>query len=159
MFKTHQSVQPHRAILASLFVIVVLILAACAPTAGANLSPTNTPSPVPPIPTTATVAPIATMALTATTAPMSGVTINTSTKDGIGTYLVDAKGMTLYIFTKDTPGVSACTSAGCLKAWPILEATGDPVAGTGRGHRDDAREDGIQGRVSVNQRSCHQGGH
>jgi len=33
--------------------------------------------------------------------------------------LVNAKGMTLYIFSKDVKGVSACTG-GCASAWPPL---------------------------------------
>jgi predicted lipoprotein with Yx(FWY)xxD motif len=43
---------------------------------------------------------------------------------------VDAKGMTLYVFDKDTGTTSACT-AGCAKAWPPAAATGSPTAGTG----------------------------
>lgn len=34
-------------------------------------------------------------------------------------YLTDAKGITLYWFAKDTPGVSAC-SGGCLTKWPVF---------------------------------------
>jgi predicted lipoprotein with Yx(FWY)xxD motif len=34
-------------------------------------------------------------------------------------FIVDAKGNTLYNFTKDKPGVSNCTG-GCLKAWPVF---------------------------------------
>ena len=40
------------------------------------------------------------------------------TKDGVGSYLVDAKGMTLYWFTKDSPGKSACAGP-CVEKWPI----------------------------------------
>lgn len=40
--------------------------------------------------------------------------------DGV---LTDAKGMTLYIFDKDAPGVSNCVEA-CLANWPILAAEG-----------------------------------
>jgi predicted lipoprotein with Yx(FWY)xxD motif len=36
-----------------------------------------------------------------------------------GTVLVDQKGKTLYFFTKDANGTSACTG-GCLAAWPIF---------------------------------------
>ena len=32
-------------------------------------------------------------------------------------YLVDAKGMTLYYYTKDTTGQSVCTD-GCADKWP-----------------------------------------
>ncbi len=43
-----------------------------------------------------------------------------STPDGVN-YLVDSKGMTLYYFTMDTDGQSACYG-GCAKAWPIFYA-------------------------------------
>jgi predicted lipoprotein with Yx(FWY)xxD motif len=41
-----------------------------------------------------------------------------STPDGVN-YLVDSKGMTLYYYTLDTDGQSACYG-GCAKAWPIF---------------------------------------
>lgn len=46
----------------------------------------------------------------------------------LGTILVDGDGMTLYLFTNDSPGMSSCTGD-CLVAWPILE--GEPTAGEG----------------------------
>lgn len=51
----------------------------------------------------------------------------------IGSYLTDAKGMTLYVFKKDTPGQSACAGP-CLGAWPVfysekVEPAGGPSAG------------------------------
>jgi len=46
----------------------------------------------------------------------------------LGSVLVDDKGMTLYLFTKDTPGTSACTGQ-CLVNWPPV--LGAPKAGTG----------------------------
>lgn len=42
-------------------------------------------------------------------------------KDGIGAYLADAKGMTLYYFIKDEPGKSVCTGE-CLQKWPLVKA-------------------------------------
>ncbi|MDN3017947.1 hypothetical protein PH210_17260 [Paenibacillus sp. BSR1-1] len=39
----------------------------------------------------------------------------------IGKYLADAKGMTLYYFTKDQPGKSNC-SGQCLENWPAFSA-------------------------------------
>jgi predicted lipoprotein with Yx(FWY)xxD motif len=45
--------------------------------------------------------------------------VKITTKDGLGHYLTDAKGMTLYWFTKDSSGQSACT-ADCLVNWPIF---------------------------------------
>ena len=46
----------------------------------------------------------------------------------LGEVLVDAEGMTLYLFTPDSMETSACTDD-CLSAWPPL--MGEPVAGDG----------------------------
>jgi predicted lipoprotein with Yx(FWY)xxD motif/plastocyanin len=45
-------------------------------------------------------------------------------------FLVDAKGMTLYLFLNDTPNTSNCYDA-CAQNWPPLLVTGSPVAGDG----------------------------
>lgn len=42
-------------------------------------------------------------------------------KDGVGKYLTDEKGMTLYLFKKDTAGVSACAGP-CVEKWPLFWA-------------------------------------
>jgi predicted lipoprotein with Yx(FWY)xxD motif len=39
----------------------------------------------------------------------------------LGTIMKDPKGMTLYLYAKDSSGVSNCTGA-CLKAWPAYVA-------------------------------------
>jgi len=39
-------------------------------------------------------------------------------KAGVGKFLTDAKGMTLYIFKKDSPGKSACAGP-CVEKWPL----------------------------------------
>ena len=44
--------------------------------------------------------------------------IKVSEKAGIGKFMTDAKGMTLYIFKKDSPGKSACAGP-CVEKWPI----------------------------------------
>jgi len=44
--------------------------------------------------------------------------VKVAKKDGIGSYLTDIKGMTLYSFKKDTPGKSACEGE-CVAKWPI----------------------------------------
>jgi predicted lipoprotein with Yx(FWY)xxD motif len=54
-------------------------------------------------------------------------TVATADTD-LGTILVDGEGMTLYLFTKDSPNTSVCMDD-CLVAWPILE--GEPAAGDG----------------------------
>ncbi len=45
-----------------------------------------------------------------------------ATNRDLGNFLVDGAGNTLYWYTKDSVGVSAC-SGGCLTAWPALTAT------------------------------------
>ena len=44
--------------------------------------------------------------------------ITISMKDGIGHYLTDADGKTLYWFKMDSSGQSTC-NGGCLEKWPI----------------------------------------
>ena len=47
-----------------------------------------------------------------------------------GLFLVDDKGMTLYLYTKDTPNTSNCYDQ-CAAAWPPFLTNGAPLAGTG----------------------------
>lgn len=42
-------------------------------------------------------------------------------KAGLGSYLADSKGMTLYYFAKEAPGKFVC-KGDCLKKWPPLAA-------------------------------------
>jgi predicted lipoprotein with Yx(FWY)xxD motif len=44
--------------------------------------------------------------------------VKLSEKEGVGKFLVDAKGMTLYLFKKDSPGKSACAGP-CVEKWPL----------------------------------------
>ena len=60
----------------------------------------------------------------------AGMEIKVSSNSSLGSFLVDEDGMTLYLFTKDTPGVSNCTG-NCLTAWPPLLTGGDPRADDG----------------------------
>jgi predicted lipoprotein with Yx(FWY)xxD motif len=71
-----------------------------------------------------------TPAPTATTAAAAMATLNLGNTTALGSFLVDAKGMTLYVFTKDTADKSNCSGA-CLTAWPPLLTTGTPTVGTG----------------------------
>jgi predicted lipoprotein with Yx(FWY)xxD motif len=51
----------------------------------------------------------------------------TTRQTGVGVFLADAKGMTLYTYAQDnTPGKSACVDA-CAKVWPPLAAPEDAV--------------------------------
>ena len=69
--------------------------------------------------------------------------VQTMKKEGAGNYLADAKGTTLYWFTKDTPGKSAC-SGPCVEKWPLFFRE-KVMAGTGLKEGDFGtitREDG-----------------
>jgi predicted lipoprotein with Yx(FWY)xxD motif len=64
-------------------------------------------------------------------AAMDDATVEVSDSD-LGEILVDAEGMTLYVFTNDTEGTSNC-SGDCLAQWPPLtvDEGEEPVAGEG----------------------------
>ena len=68
----------------------------------------------------------------ATKAPVAtgATTVDLGKNDKLGSFLIDDKGMTLYLFTKDTPNTSTCYN-GCATAWPPLLTTGTPAAGAG----------------------------
>ena len=48
----------------------------------------------------------------------------------LGEFLVDAEGMTLYMFTKDTKNTSNCYGD-CATAWPPVLSEGEPTLGEG----------------------------
>ncbi|WP_158606926.1 plastocyanin/azurin family copper-binding protein [Paenibacillus ginsengarvi] len=54
--------------------------------------------------------------------------VKVASQDGIGSYLADAAGNTLYLFTKDTDGKSACYGT-CETNWPIFYS--DHMAASG----------------------------
>jgi len=58
------------------------------------------------------------MALTAGVALADHHAVTVSKKEGIGSFLTDTKGMTLYWFKNDSKGVSAC-SGECVAKWPL----------------------------------------
>jgi predicted lipoprotein with Yx(FWY)xxD motif len=57
-------------------------------------------------------------------------TITVATDAKLGNILVDGKGMTLYMFTKDEPDKSNC-SGKCIENWPALLTQGHPTLGEG----------------------------
>jgi len=67
---------------------------------------------------------------TAAAVSSGGTSVAVGKSDALGSFLVDDKGMTLYLFTKDIPNTSNCYDK-CATAWPPLLTTGSPVAGTG----------------------------
>jgi predicted lipoprotein with Yx(FWY)xxD motif len=74
-------------------------------------------------------APATTTATTAM-ATAGGSSVALASVGTFGQVLVDAKGMSLYLFTKDSGGTSACTGQ-CATNWPPAAAVGTPVAETG----------------------------
>jgi predicted lipoprotein with Yx(FWY)xxD motif len=63
-------------------------------------------------------------------AAVSGSTVEIAKNATLGSFLVDAKGMTLYLYTKDTPNTSVCYDQ-CASNWPPLLVTDNPTAGAG----------------------------
>jgi predicted lipoprotein with Yx(FWY)xxD motif len=101
--------------------ILALFLAACQSTA----APTSTKAPLA-LPPTSTTAPVA----SPTVAAIQEAAINVAMDPKLGSILVDGKGMTLYLFTKDEADKSNC-NADCLAKWPPLLTQGSPVLGEG----------------------------
>src|SRR4029077_3163477 len=48
-----------------------------------------------------------------------------------GQILVDANGLTVYLFVADKGTVSSCNSAACVQYWPPVLTKGAPQAGAG----------------------------
>jgi predicted lipoprotein with Yx(FWY)xxD motif len=99
----------------SVLIGLVLLATACSPQATtAAPAPTEAPATEPPA-----------------VVPVTGeAVVNLGQNDTLGSFLVDDKGMTLYLFTKDTPNTTVCYDK-CAVAWPPLLTSGDPVAGEG----------------------------
>lgn len=125
--------------------ILTVIAAACAPQAAPGQSVPAYGQPSAAIPATGatnTVAaptsmPPATQPPASATQPPSGSSsggaaqVALATDAKLGSILVDGSGMTLYLFTKDSPNTPTCYN-GCAKAWPALLASGgSPTAGAG----------------------------
>jgi predicted lipoprotein with Yx(FWY)xxD motif len=118
--------------------VLVLVVAGCAPSAAAPAAqPTATAVASSTVaPTTGAVSTVAPTTGTATTsggastASGSGTLVNLAQKANFGLFLIDEKGMTLYLFTKDTPNTSTCYDQ-CAAAWPPLLTNGTPVGGLG----------------------------
>jgi predicted lipoprotein with Yx(FWY)xxD motif len=99
--------------LISILATLVLILTAC------QATPKTIQAPVVPAPSN-----------TQVVAAASEAVINVATDPTLGQILVDGRGMTLYILTKDGPDQSNC-DATCLAKWPPLLTQGNPTLGPG----------------------------
>ena len=95
---------------------LILLVTACSPQA---MPATSAPATEPP----ATQPPAA--------VPVTGAaTVSLGENADLGSFLVDDKDMTLYLFTKDSPNTTVCYDK-CATAWPPLLTNGNPVAGEG----------------------------
>ena len=104
----------------------LVLLSACTPAATPAAPATSAASSAPATSTPASSAPASSAPAPADAATLALGTAETT----LGTILVDGKGVTLYMFTKDTRGSNASACSGdCLVAWPPL--FGKPTAGTG----------------------------
>jgi len=113
----------NKIMLSTLFVLA-LVISACGSAMPTAAPVVGTAAPV--IPVTG----LATDTAVSAAMPSSPAVVDVSQNATLGSFLVDSKGMTLYIFTKDTPNTSTCYG-GCATAWPPLLTTGAPTAGTG----------------------------
>jgi predicted lipoprotein with Yx(FWY)xxD motif len=59
------------------------------------------------------------VALFTLTGIAAAASVEIKSKEGIGKYLTDEKGMTLYLFKKDSPDKSACVGP-CVEKWPLF---------------------------------------
>src|SRR6478752_3264326 len=62
-----------------------------------------------------------------TPAPSGGAAAVKTASGSLGTFLVDSKGRTLYLWEADKGSSSTCNGA-CASAWPPLTTTGTPQA-------------------------------
>jgi len=101
--------------------IFALVVSACA--SATPMPPAATSAPVIPVTGLSTDTPAPAM-------PSGPAAVNVGQNATLGSFLVDSKGMTLYIYTKDTPNTSTCYG-GCASYWPALLTAGAPLADTG----------------------------
>ncbi|HEY3288995.1 MAG TPA: hypothetical protein VGK87_02595 [Anaerolineae bacterium] len=100
----------------------VLFLSACGAAAAPTAAPTAPPATAAPAATTAPAAPAAAMV------PDSAKVMVADSS--FGKILVDEKGMVLYMYTKDSSGVTVCYDQ-CATNWPPLLSKNKATAGDG----------------------------
>jgi len=136
------------ATLPALLLGLSLVVAACGGTAAGG-GGTTTAQPAATAATAATAAPATPQdagygAKTAASPAAGGTASIGLGKTALGTVLTDGNGSTLYMFTADSGGASACYDA-CAAKWPPLTSAAAPTLGTGLDAEDFtsiARTDG-----------------
>jgi predicted lipoprotein with Yx(FWY)xxD motif len=96
------------------FAAVTLALAACASDSSTTVSAGGTTS----------------TSTSTSSGASDGATVSTARAGDLGTVLVDANGMTLYLFQNDTGTTSTCTGS-CAGTWPALTTKDSATAGGG----------------------------
>ena len=79
---------------------------------------------------------VTTVVVASLTTPLAGASATRAKlqlrKTSVGTILVNAKGFTLYAFTRDGRNKDNCAKiSGCLSVWPVLATSGKAIAGRG----------------------------
>ncbi len=112
----------------SVLALFILVLASCAPikpatsATGANAQPTKSAEPTQAASTEMTTTTSSAITSTTSTAATEAVPVMVADNATLGKILVDAKGMTLYLFDKHEKDKSNC-SGDCLKNRPPLTVT------------------------------------
>lgn len=143
-----QRALPQSAVMLSLLALFVLVLAGCAqmppaqPATGANAQSTPAVMETPTEAASSAMTTTASSAMTTTASSAMTTTTSTSAAGGavvmvadnatLGKILVDAKGMTLYLFDKDEKDKSNC-SGNCLTNWPPLTVKDEKEVMAGEG--------------------------
>jgi len=125
-------------------VVLLLIgigLAACGDDDNSSSATTTTAA----AETTTTTAPADT---TTTTAAASGGETLSTASTALGEVLVDANGMTVYLFMNDTAGTSTCVDQ-CADTWPAVTVDGTPTVGGGADDSKVATTDRADGTTQV----------
>lgn len=104
---------------------LMAVLTACGGGTGSSAGTAKTSTP----PSASATTPSPTATQTAGTGTAAGASVSVASTS-VGQVLVDARGMTLYVFDPDHQGPSTCYDA-CATAWPPLTVTAAPVAGQG----------------------------
>ena len=122
-------------IISVILVVVLFTISGCSKTTTTNTTTTTT---MPLVTNSTTSTPIqtsippttsSTIAASTTTTTGIAVTVGISNNSGIGSYLVDAKGITLYWTTRDSVGQSNITGT-TLANWPLFYSAGVTVRGS-----------------------------
>lgn len=115
----------------SILFIISMLLAACTSATPTETAEQATQPPAAQPTSEPTVAVTSEVTTEVTQPPASSApTLQIGSSATLGEFLVDGEGMTLYLFTRDTPNTPTCYDD-CALSWPPLLADATPVAGAG----------------------------